>query len=614
MISSIRAWALSLLISLLPAAAWAAEVKLFVQDKGVSASYDLAQLGWVKRYAWIRLAPDAAAYLSADATTSTDASIQLFDDTLFVLREQSRQITAQGATTIRYTLYNDPQGGAVFSATQDSLVGTITTGDHRVYRVMPAGGGLHRAEELDHSKFPDCADHSPDSLALADSITSAAPASPAGSAPQIDSGTQINVMVVYTPSVLSSLGGNPSAVQSLIATAISETNSGYSTSGVNTALNLVHTAQVSYDESAGFEAALNAVTGTSDGQMDEVHALRNTYAADLVVLLINNTQYCGMAWLPSTVSTSNQTLGFSVTAYNCATGYYSFGHEIGHNMGARHDRYVDGGSTPYAHGHGYVNKTAKIRSIMAYNNDCYDSGYNCTRVNHWSAADRMYNGSSVIGDSINRNNDALNASAYTIANYRTSASPYTLGVSKAGTGTGTVTSTPSGINCGSDCSESYGSATQVTLNAAPSAGHHFAGWGGSCSAAGLALTCSVSVSGNIQVSATFGQGIVVPQPPVGVGVAAGPGSATLVFTASPNNGGSAITSYTATCTAAGYPSRSATGSTSPLVVSGLVAGVSYSCSVVASNATGTSQASAVVTVTPKKAVADITPILMLLLD
>lgn len=611
---SLRAWALTLLLALLPAAAWTAELKLFVQEKTIAAPNFLAQLGWVKRHALIRLAPDAGAYLAADSSKPADVSVQLFDDTTFVLQERSRQSTAQGATTIQYALQNDPAGSAVLSATQGNLVVTITTGDHRVYRVMPLADGVHRTEELDHSKFPDCAAHSPSNVALAQSITAAAAANPPAGVPATDSGTQINVLVAYTQSVLSALGGTTSAVQSLIATAISETNSGYSTSGVNTALNLVHTVQVNYDESGGFDVALNDITGTSDGKMDEVHALRNTYGADLVVLLINNTDYCGMAWLPSTVSTSNQGLGFSVTAYSCATGYYSFGHEIGHNMGARHDRYVDSGSTPYASGHGYVNKTARVRSIMAYNNDCSNSGFNCTRVNHWSAADRVYGASTVIGDSNNRNNDALNASLSTIANYRVSAPADALSVSKSGTGAGTVTSNPSGINCGSDCSEPYSNGTQVTLSAAPSAGNNFAGWGGSCASSGLAMSCTVTVSGNTQVSANFGLGTVAPQPPVGVAVVAGSGSATLVFMASPNDGGSPITAYTATCTAAGNPSRSATGSTSPLVVQGLTAGVSYSCTVVASNATGTGQASAPVNVTPTKTVVDLTPIIMLLLD
>ncbi len=41
---------------------------------------------------------------------------------------------------------------------------------------------------------------------------------------------------------------------------------------------------------------------------------------------------------------------------------------------------------------------------------------------------------------------------------------YTLTVAKAGTGSGTVTSSPAGISCGADCSEPYNSGTVVTLS------------------------------------------------------------------------------------------------------------------------------------------------------
>ena len=260
MFSSLRSWALTILIALMPAAAWTAELNLLIQEKGISGPSALTKLGWAKRHAWVRIAPDAARHLNATSSASSDVTVQLFEDTVFVLQEQSRQVAPQGSTTIRYNLRSDPEGSAVLSATQGHLVGTITTGDHRVFRIMPGAEGIHRVEELDHSKFPDCATHSQENLALAHSITSAAAAEPSGSTAQADSGSQINVLVAYTQSVLSALGST-SAVQSLIATAISETNSGYSTSGVNTALNLVHAVQVSYDESGGFNAALDAITG-----------------------------------------------------------------------------------------------------------------------------------------------------------------------------------------------------------------------------------------------------------------------------------------------------------------------------------------------------------------
>ena len=75
---------------------------------------------------------------------------------------------------------------------------------------------------------------------------------------------------------------------------------------------------------------------------------------------------------------------------------------------------------------------------------------------------------------------------------------YALTVSKAGSGTGTVTG--SGINCGSDCSGSYNSGTSVTLTAAAATGSTFAGWSGACSGTG---TCSVTMNAAKAVTATF---------------------------------------------------------------------------------------------------------------
>ena len=117
--------------------------------------------------------------------------------------------------------------------------------------------------------------------------------------------------------------------------------------------------------------------------------------------------------------------------------------------------------------------------IMAYDKQCADTGFNCTRVNHWSAADRTYAGA-VIGSTSARNNVALGSSALAIANYRVSPDTRTLTVTKAGTGSGTVTSSPSGINCGTTCSASFALNTSVTLTAAPASGSTFGGWSGAC--------------------------------------------------------------------------------------------------------------------------------------
>jgi hypothetical protein len=77
----------------------------------------------------------------------------------------------------------------------------------------------------------------------------------------------------------------------------------------------------------------------------------------------------------------------------------------------------------------------------------------------------------------------------------------TLTVVSSGTGTGLVTSVPSGISCGTTCSASFPAGTSVTLTAAPNSGFMFGSWSGCDSTSGP--TCTVLLSTNRSVGVTF---------------------------------------------------------------------------------------------------------------
>ena len=80
-------------------------------------------------------------------------------------------------------------------------------------------------------------------------------------------------------------------------------------------------------------------------------------------------------------------------------------------------------------------------------------------------------------------------------------STQTLTLTKAGTGAGTVTSNPAGINCGATCAFAFGGGSSVTLTAAASGGSVFAGWsGGACTGTG---TCVVTMNAATAVTANF---------------------------------------------------------------------------------------------------------------
>jgi uncharacterized repeat protein (TIGR02543 family) len=76
-----------------------------------------------------------------------------------------------------------------------------------------------------------------------------------------------------------------------------------------------------------------------------------------------------------------------------------------------------------------------------------------------------------------------------------------LTVTLSGTGSGTVKSASAGINCGSSCSATYPIGTVVKLVAIVAPGSTFVGWSGACS--GTSLTCTVTVTSDLSVTATF---------------------------------------------------------------------------------------------------------------
>lgn len=98
----------------------------------------------------------------------------------------------------------------------------------------------------------------------------------------------------------------------------------------------------------------------------------------------------------------------------------------------------------------------------------------------------------------------MSAGATVTATFGAAVPKYWLTVSKAGTGGGTVTSTPGAINCGSSCSYQYTSATIVTLAAAPDAYSSFTSFSSNCTpVSGNPTQCTITMGADSTVTVTF---------------------------------------------------------------------------------------------------------------
>ena len=104
-------------------------------------------------------------------------------------------------------------------------------------------------------------------------------------------------------------------------------------------------------------------------------------------------------------------------------------------------------------------------------------------------------------------------SAYSNEACGTTPQDFSLTVVRAGMGSGTVSSTPAGISCGTDCSEPYPNGTAVTLTATPAAGAVFGGWSGGCTGTG---SCTVTMTVARTVNATFNPAVMPPAAPTGL--------------------------------------------------------------------------------------------------
>ena len=254
----------------------------------------------------------------------------------------------------------------------------------------------------------------------------------------VDDGATIDVMVVYTPAARISQGGT-AAMKALIDSAVSDTNQAYANSQVIQRVRLVYAGEVNYTE-VDLITDRDRIQAINDGFLDEVHALRNLYGADIVSLWGNYPvpSGCGQSFVMLTEAAAFESQAINVINRTCHNvNRYTFAHELGHNMGLLHDT-VDApentsvtpeGSqtlTSINYAHGYIDAANQFSSIMAIS-PCS----NCLRIPYYSNPNVNYLGAPT-GNGAAQEFRVLNDTRETVANFRASvnlAGPGTIVVS-----------------------------------------------------------------------------------------------------------------------------------------------------------------------------------------
>ena len=195
----------------------------------------------------------------------------------------------------------------------------------------------------------------------------------------------IDVAVFHTSAARESAGGLDE-IEAAVDLYVAEANQALQDSGVRARVALVASEEVDYAEAGEFEIDLVRLADPSDGHLDGVHAVRERVGADLVHLIVDELDVCGVAYLGG---------AFGLTRHGC--GGRTFAHELGHNLGLHHDRYelvhLARRAVSLYPGYGYVNQRGfeagstpdnRWLTVMAYWSQCNAISVQCTSLLRYS--------------------------------------------------------------------------------------------------------------------------------------------------------------------------------------------------------------------------------------
>ena len=333
--------------------------------------------------------------------------IELFPGTILNLRRTDVSANADGGYVWAGQSDEKTFHEALLIVENGKISGRVQMHD-RLFRIDHVSGAVHRITELNSQQFPPEAPPrvAPPAAGQSGSSTQA----PDAVAPNAVAKVKVRVLVAYTTAAQSR---SPN-INTEISQAISLANQAYTRGNIPIVLELAGKMRPAYNENAGYEQNLTDLT--SGASLKSVRTRRASLRADLAVLLRRSGEFCGIAWLPPNggspamprPSAATRETGYSIVGRDCITNL-SFHHELGHNMGLNHDRYVSSQAANNVYNYGYVNRAERIRTIMAYNNDCAARGFNCPRVNYFSSPTvRAQPGNVLVGKAQNASGAADN--------------------------------------------------------------------------------------------------------------------------------------------------------------------------------------------------------------
>ena len=313
------------------------------------------------------------------------ALLNLLDDAVVRVVFERTASTASGYS-LAGRIADPPSGRVVLVVNGDVLAGRVWT-PQASYRIRTRGAGLHVVEKVDPSSTLPLAEPRIPSLGG----RAQPPRKSQSAAPAQDGVAQIDLLVFWTPAARREVRGlRPMQAQVDLMVAIA--NEAYGDSGVAQRVRLVGATEVNYEDPVVSD--IDRLVDPADDFLSEVHEIRDSYAADLVSGIVRfESGLGGVAQLMTEPTVDFAPSAFSLVGVHALET--TLAHELGHNMGLNHDRYVahaqrdelirvgllspDDKIALFPYSYGYVNQRAFSgaspcwRTIMAYPAQCHDA-------------------------------------------------------------------------------------------------------------------------------------------------------------------------------------------------------------------------------------------------
>lgn len=304
--------------------------------------------------------------LSAGAYEAITLAFTLPDGRVVHARRQQRIANAVGDYQAWVGTFDEQPGSLAVLGTYRGVTTGFLSYGAELWEILPYGtDGQLVLYRFDDSLMP-TAEPLLTRKASAASDPAAEPLAADATPDMLAAGYVHDLLVVYTPAARERFGKG--ALESLVQNAVQAANQAYRNSGVAITLELVGLQEVNYAEHGTMKSVLTDLQKDGDGALDAVHAMRDSVGADIVTLLADAEDSCGIAWSMRGEHASAARTAFNVVNPGCLSNQ-SLAHEVGHNQGNMHDRdsTANTGALPYSYGYRHCTDDGTgFRTIMAY--------------------------------------------------------------------------------------------------------------------------------------------------------------------------------------------------------------------------------------------------------